>query len=121
MLGSRTGNLRFIKISAITALIVFVALFAFFRSLNYIRGPIISISYPENGAIINSNIIEIRGNAQRIVKITLNGYPISIDEQGNWSETLILYDGINKITVQAEDQFGRSVKKQLDIVGKTNQ
>jgi hypothetical protein len=40
---------------------------------------------------------------------------------GNWKEMIIIFPGINKITVKVEDQFGRTLVKQLDIVGKTNQ
>lgn len=118
---SRTQNLYLAKILVFTLFISTIALFAFFRSLNYMKGPEISIIYPANGTVLESNFTKISGVAKRIVKITLNGFPISIDEQGNWQENLIIYHGINKITIQAEDQFGRSVKKQLDIVGKTNQ
>jgi hypothetical protein len=121
MLESRTKNLHLVKILIISIFITLIALFALFRSLNYIKGPEISILSPNNGSIIESNFTKISGNAKRIVKITINGFPISIDEQGNWQETLIIYNGINQISIEAEDQFGRSVKKQLDIVGKTNQ
>jgi hypothetical protein len=51
----------------------------------------------------------------------LNGHNISIDESGNWEQVIIIFPGINKITVYAEDQFGRNISKKLDIIGATNQ
>jgi hypothetical protein len=121
MPNSRTENLRLIKIIGISFVILLIITFAFFRSLNYLKGPSITINYPQNGDIIDSKTTEISGNAKRINKISLNGYPVSIDEQGNWKEMIIIFPGINKITVKVEDQFGRTLVKQLDIVGKTNQ
>jgi hypothetical protein len=121
MLNSRTETIRFAKTTAIIVLILFVVTFVVYRSLNYIKGPSITIDFPQNGSIVKTKNIVISGNAQRINKITLNGYPIFIDEQGNWKENLIIFDGLNKITIYAEDQFGRTTSKQLDIIGQTNQ
>lgn len=121
MLNSRTETIRFTKTIITVVLILLITSFVFYRSLNYLKGPSIEINYPQNGSLIKTKNIQIIGNAQRINKITLNGYPISIDEQGNWKENLIIFNGLNKITIYAEDQFGRSINKQLDIIGQTNQ
>ena len=121
MLNSRTDNLRLIKIGGILFLIIIISAFTIFRSLNYARGPQITIFYPTNGSMTASSTLKIGGQAQRINKITLNGNPISIDEKGFWEENIIIFSGINLITIKAEDQFGRKISKQLDIVGKTNQ
>lgn len=121
MLDSRTETIRFAKIIGIVLFVILILTFVFFRSLNYLRGPSIVIDSPKDGSVVSANFVEISGNAQRIVKINLNGYPIYIDEQGNWKEKLIIFQGLNKITVEVEDQFGRKINKQLDIIGKTNQ
>jgi hypothetical protein len=121
MFESRTQNLRLIKTTGILILAFIIVIFAIFRSFNYISGPGLEIYSPINGANIESSTVRIIGQASRINKITLNGNPITIDEQGNWSETLIIFPGLNTITIEAQDQFGRTNKKQLNIVGKTNQ
>jgi len=121
MFESRTQNLRLIKTTGVLILAFIIIIFAIFRSFNYISGPSLEIYSPINGANIESSTIKVTGQALRINKITLNGNPITIDEQGNWSETLIIFPGLNTITIEAQDQFGRINKKQLDIVGRTNQ
>ena len=121
MLNSRTEIIRLTKTLLVFFLIIIVAVFVIFRSLNYLKGPNVRIDSPANGSIVTSRSIQISGNAQRINKITLNGFPISIDEQGNWKENLIIFDGLNKITINVEDQFGRKTSKKLDIIGQTNQ
>jgi hypothetical protein len=121
MLNSRSGNIALIKWLLLAILLLTIIVFAFFRSLNYIRGPEIIIDYPQNGEIIASSSIKISGQAKRIVKIMLNDFPITINEQGYWNENLIIFPGLNKITLKVQDQFGRIRIKQLDIVGKTNQ
>jgi hypothetical protein len=121
MFNSRTNNLRLLRIIFLITLFLFIAIYALFRSLNYAKGPDIEINSPSNGSTISSPTVKIIGQAFRINKITLNGHNISIDESGNWEQVIIIFPGINKITVYAEDQFGRNISKKLDIIGATNQ
>ncbi len=121
MLNSRSDNLNLIKLLGIILLVAAIVVFAIFRSINYLKGPSVEILSPANGSTIETRVVELTGKAERINKIFLNGHPISIDEHGNWKETIIIFQGLNLITIRAEDQFGRIVSKQLDIVGKTNQ
>jgi hypothetical protein len=114
---TRTHNRRLVKFAGVSILVLAIAAFAMSRSLNYARGPEISIIEPANGATINSPTVIIRGMATRVNKIALNGNPISMDEQGNWNETVVIFSGLNKITVSATDRFGRSIEKTLDLVG----
>lgn len=121
MPNSRTGNIALLKWFLLVLLLSVTTIFVLLRSLNYIRGPEIIIDYPVDGNTIASSSIKIRGQANRIVKIMLNDFPITVDEQGKWSENLLIFPGLNKITIKVQDQFGRIRIKQLDIVGKTNQ
>lgn len=121
MFDSRTQNLRLIKIIGVLFLALIIIIFAVFRSVNYLRGPGLEIYYPSNGENITSSTIKISGRALRITKILLNGRPITVDEQGKWEETLIIFPGINIINIETWDQFGRMKSQQLDIVGQTNQ
>ncbi len=121
MFNSRTKNIRLIKIVAPSLLFLFITIYTVSRSINYAKGPHIEIFTPVNGSTISSSTTIISGKAYRINKITLNNNPISIDEAGNWEKSIIIFSGINQITVYAEDQFGRSVQHKLDIIGKINQ
>ncbi len=118
MMPSRTNNIRLIKMVGVIIFSGIVIIYAFFRILNYARGPAIIITEPENGITTSINTIIIRGQALRINKLTINGNPITTDEQGFWSHEIIVFEGLNKITIVAEDQFGRSTNRGLDIVGK---
>jgi hypothetical protein len=121
MFTSRTNNLRLLKIAGIVLLFLLITIYAGLKSLNYARGPEINILYPTQGTITSSTSILVTGQAFRINKITLNGNPISIDENGNWEHVVIIFPGLNPIKIYAEDQFGRNTSTKLDIVGTTNQ
>ncbi|MCX6719187.1 MAG: hypothetical protein NTZ38_02310 [Candidatus Taylorbacteria bacterium] len=114
---TRTTLIRYIKFLGIFIFAGLIIAFAVSRSLNYARGPEIEIFGPENGSTATSSTVTISGQALRINKLFLNGNTVSTDEQGYWNETLIIFPGLNKITVAATDQFNRKISKELDIVG----
>jgi hypothetical protein len=58
----------------------------------------------------------IIGRVERANTITLNGKAITIDEQGNFDETIIVFPGTNILTLVARDQFERSVREQIQVV-----
>ena len=114
---TRTTLLRIIKISTGVLLALLVIGYAIWGSLNYARGPAIEISSPANNSAVNSNVAVITGRADRVNSLSLNGDPISMDEQGNFSQTVVIFPGMNKLTFVAHDQFKRTAVKELDLVG----
>ena len=115
---TRTTFLRIIKASSGVLVVLLIAAYALWRSLNYARGPQILITEPLNGASISTPTVMLRGQVERANTITLNGKVVLIDEQGNFNETIIIFPGTNILTFEARDQFERSVQTQLRIFGK---
>jgi len=113
---SRTSNNRLFKTIGVVFLSLIIVAYAVSRSLDYAKGPSIEISNPQNGITATSTTIEITGRALRVNEIFLNGNPILIDENGNWNETIILFPGLNKLTILGKDQFNRQTIKELDII-----
>ena len=117
MFNNRTKTLRFIRIVAVSLFAVIIIVYAIWRSLNYARGPVVNIFQPLNGSAVATSTVKIIGQALRVNSLSLNGKTVFIDEAGNFSETLIVFSGMNIITFNAHDQFGRETKKELDLVG----
>jgi Glucodextranase, domain B len=103
-----------------TLLIAFFVLiivgYGLFQSQKIIKGPTITLSSPHSGDVVHQSDIDIKGVATNISSISLNDRPIFIDEQGAFMEKLMLYPGYNIIKLRAEDKFGSSVEKDLEIV-----
>ena len=114
---SRTYNIRLIKFSLLFLFFATVFSFAIFKILNYIQGPRIAIDYPPNGYISDKDFLSINGQARQVSHIYLNGRPILTDEKGYWNDSIIIFAGINKINISANDRFGRKISKNIDIVG----
>ena len=114
---TRTRFARLVRIVATILAILIVAVYAAYRSFAYIRGPIITIFQPINGASIASTTVTIIGRVDRVNSLSLNDDPIQVDEAGNFKQTVIVFPGVNIITLEATDQFKRAVRTELSLFG----
>lgn len=107
-----------LKILLIAFFVLIIVGYGLFQSQKIIKGPSIVVSSPTSGEVVHQSDVDIKGVAKNISSISLNDRPIFIDEQGVFSEKLMLYPGYNIIKLRAEDKFGSSVEKDLEIVYK---
>ncbi len=113
----RTRTIKLIRTSLIVVFIALIAAYAVWGSLDYMRGPQLTTSSPTDGMATSSQMIYIGGHAERISSITLNGRAISTNESGYFNEPVVIFKGMNIETIEARDQFGRSIRKEIRVVG----
>lgn len=114
---NRTAN-SYIKLIIAIMFVLVISAYTYVKSGNYLRGPIITINTPEDGMSVNESFIVLSGTAENISHIQLNNNQIYVDEDGQFSEQLLLSYGYNIITIEAQDRFGRKIKKTLELVYK---
>jgi hypothetical protein len=114
---TRTLTIRLLKIFGVSLLVGAIIGYAIWRSFDYTRGPKVLILEPANGSTVTMPTITIKGRALRINNLTLNGNVVSVDQKGNFVETIIIFPGLNKLTFVGEDQFRRHTTQELDLVG----
>ncbi|MFH1473061.1 MAG: hypothetical protein ABIF06_01445 [bacterium] len=94
---------------------VVVVGYSVFQARFLIIGPQLKITSPSDGISIETPIIVIEGTAKNISWISLNDQKIFTDEEGRWSEKLIVSEGLSIMTVKVRDRFGRETEKQVRI------
>jgi len=94
----------------------FIALYSLFQARAILLGPQISIVSPKDGEVVGSPLVTVEGWGRNIGWISMNDRQIFTDEEGHWSEKLIVSEGTSIITVVARDRFGRETRKNLHIV-----
>ncbi|OGG72556.1 hypothetical protein A3A38_02290 [Candidatus Kaiserbacteria bacterium RIFCSPLOWO2_01_FULL_53_17] len=104
---------RFIRITLIV-FFVLAAGYALYEAQGLLSGPIISI--PNETVTIHEEFTTIRGRAERISELRLNGKPISVTEEGEFEESYLAAPGSNRIILEARDARGRKSVKTLDVV-----
>lgn len=107
---------KILKISLLSLLFIFIVIFAFYQSRDLIFGVKIKNVNIIDGQKVTDNILKITGNAKNAKILTLNDRVISIDQEGNFDETIALLSGYNIITIKAKDEFGNSDEKDYKLM-----
>ncbi len=115
---TRNETIKLLRISIFLAIILIIASYALFRSMDYIKGPEIIVDNPKNGETVREPSTKVRGYALRISDIWLNNRPITLSEDGYFEETVLLNPGYNNITLHVKDRFGREENSFLEIIRK---
>jgi len=89
--------------------------YGLFQSEKIITGPQITLTSPI-GTNIATDSVSVTGVAKNISAISLDDRPIFVDETGHFDEQLLLYPGYNIIKLKAEDKFGKTVEKDIELV-----
>jgi hypothetical protein len=105
-------------LQGISLLVFFILIitYAFFRSQDLIFGVKIRNVNLADGMEITERVMKVTGNAKNAINLTLNGREITIDQDGNFNETIALLPGYNIITIKALDKFGYVDEKNYKIV-----
>ena len=95
-----------------------LAFYILFEAQDFISGPSLEILSPTpNSTNPAGHSLEVAGRVKRVSWLSLNGRKIFSDENGNFSERLVLLEGMNRWQVKAIDRFGREKVKLIEIVG----
>jgi hypothetical protein len=102
-----------------TSLIILGILFAaycLFQARFLILGPQVTITSHEDGAVATEPAVTLSGNARNAAWLSLNDRQIFTDEEGRWSEKLILSPGLSIMTLRVRDRFGRERVSSVRLV-----
>lgn len=89
--------------------------FITFQARYLITGPQIFITTDLQGPQ-NTRAVELTGTAHNISRLWLNDRQIFTDNQGNFSEALVLENGYTIATLRAEDRYGRTTRVEYPLV-----
>jgi len=117
MTPTRSATLSLLRIIGIALIVILLLSYIVWRSLDYIRGPRITIFEPAQYISLATSTVTVHGQAERINNITFNGNTLSIDETGKFSQVAIVFPGLNIFTIVAQDVFGRETRSELRLVG----
>lgn len=104
-----------LKYTLIALFSVGLLYFIFTRSEQYLEGPSLIVTYPQDGTSTTTQSIYIAGEAQRIAFLSLNDMQIFANDEGFFKEKLLLSPGYNIIEVKVTDRFERERAERLHI------
>lgn len=112
----RESAQQFVQTLAVLLLVVVIGFYSFSRMQDFLFGPEISIVSPLPGEVVDDDLITVSGTVQKASHIYLNGRKIYTNEQGGFSEKLLLHYGYNTIELRALDRFDQEKKEVIQLV-----
>ncbi len=104
---ARHFSLRTIVLgSALCCLCGILALYVAFQARHLLEGPVIRL-ISEAPYETSDPTVTLSGTALNITSLSLNGRPIYTNDQGDFTETLVLPKGYTIMTLTAKDRYGR--------------
>ena len=107
---------KILKITSVSVLFIFIVIYAFFESKDLMFGVKIKNVNIVDGAKVTESVMEITGNARNATKLILDGREISVNQQGDFDETIAILPGYNVINIKAQDKFGHVDEKNYKLI-----
>lgn len=111
MLPYRDSRLTYI---ALGVFFVIVIGYAYYEARGLLFGPSITVS--SGIAETHERFVTIKGKADRIASLSMNGKTIPVTEDGAFEEPYLLSPGYNRIVLDATDKYGRTRRQAIEIV-----
>ena len=103
------------KISLVVVIFLLILGYGLFQARNLIIGPKITVLTPKNGEDLADPLVVVTGVATNITRISLDDRQIFVDKYGNFSEKLLVPSGYTIIKLVAQDKFGRTTEKLIEL------
>ena len=111
MLPYRDSRLTYI---ALGVLFLILLGYAYYEARGLLFGPTISVT--SSVTEVHDPLITIKGHADRIASLSMNGTMISVTENGTFEEPYLLAEGYNRIVLDAKDKYGRNRRQVIEVV-----
>jgi len=111
MLPYRDNRLTYIALGIFFLIILG---YAYYEARGLLFGPSITVS--SDITEVHDPFITIKGQADRIASLLMNGKTIPVTEDGAFEEPYLLSVGYNRIVLDASDKYGRTRRQAIEIV-----
>lgn len=106
---------KYLRIGLFSGLFIFIIFYTIIETKTLARGVDIVLTGIQNGQVFEEDLVILSGAAKHANHLTLNGRPIPIDKENNFTEELLLSPGYNIITLEALDRFDKKTLKVYEV------
>lgn len=82
---------------------------------NFVSFPRLVILSPSDGSSVEGNSIHLVGVAEKDALVFINDQPTLVNEKGEFSQDIVLKNGLNNIIIRAMNKFNKESKKAIAI------
>ncbi len=105
-------------VGTILAFVLVVGFFGYlyFQYRNFTGAPKLNIYYPPDNLVIATDILDITGKTDLDSEISVNGQKIVLAPDGSFAESVRLKEGLNTISIKAENKFSKKTEYVKTII-----
>ena len=104
---------------AIGSLAIFFTIVTYlvFQYKSFIDLPSLEIQTPQDGEVVTQLVLTVSGLTETEATIKVNNQPVLVDENGNFSAEIEVFEGTKEIVVKATSRSGKEteVKKSINV------
>jgi len=106
-----------IKQTAILIIIIFLLFMGYilFQYRGAFLNPPLEVTSPKNGSLVSSSEVTVLGKTDSNATVYIEKNAVSVDESGNFKETINIFPGETTITVKVINKFSRETDRQIKI------
>lgn len=88
-------------------ILILVASYLIFQYTKFISPPYLSLSEPNEGAVIDERIVKVIGQTDSNATVKINNQPVLVGENGNFVIELNVLEGDNEVKIVATSRSGK--------------
>jgi cytoskeletal protein RodZ len=88
----------------------------YFEVDNFSKEPSLIVETPFPNMIIEDSLVEVAGKTDFENKILINNEVVFVDSEGRFKEKVGLQKGVNEITIEAVNKFGKNTQKKINLI-----
>jgi len=108
-------NPKVISIILVSIFFIGMSFYLYKKLDNFVSTPELIILNPETDAVVYDSQMIVSGRTDEGNEVFINNQPVLVDENGAFSENLILRNGINMIIVRSINRFDKEAIRELSI------
>lgn len=101
--------------TSISILILIGFIYLYLEIGSFASVPRLVVLNPEQNAVIQGGSVSVEGITDRDAKLSVNGQPVLIDDEGHFRENLILQPGSNVINIKAVNRFKKETEELVTV------
>jgi bacillopeptidase F len=94
---------------------VLFVIYGMFKAFPYVKGPEVIITSPRDGDHVGTSTFKLTGKAIRARELYLSGKSVTVDLEGNFSETFVSYAPYTILTIEAVDRHNKRSLQTLTV------
>lgn len=106
---------KILQVGSLILLFTVLGVYSYHKTRDALFGVDLVVTGITNGETTTEELVTLDGVAAHTRLLSVNGQPISVDQQGKFRYSLLLQPGYNIVTIHTEDKFGKQKDKVFEV------